>query len=78
MQSRAILARNLRTLRKDRGWSQERLAFEAQLDRTYVSGIERRTRNPTIDVLDALGEALGVKSWRLLCPSKDWGDDQAL
>jgi transcriptional regulator with XRE-family HTH domain len=40
--------------------SQEDLADRARLDRTYVSGIERGKRNPTLDVLQRLSTALGV------------------
>ena len=40
--------------------SQEDLADRAKLDRTYVSGIERGKRNPTLDVLQRLSTALGV------------------
>ena len=48
MDVRQRLAGNMRRLRRERGWSQERLADEAGLDRTYISGIERETRHPTI------------------------------
>jgi transcriptional regulator with XRE-family HTH domain len=40
--------------------SQEELADRASLDRTYVSGIERGKRNPTLDVLQRLSTALGA------------------
>jgi transcriptional regulator with XRE-family HTH domain len=40
--------------------SQEDLADRAKLDRTYVSGIERGKRNPTLDVLQRLSSALGA------------------
>jgi transcriptional regulator with XRE-family HTH domain len=40
--------------------SQEELADRAQLDRTYVSGIERGKRNPTVEVLQRLADALGA------------------
>jgi len=41
--------------------SQEDLAERAGMDRTYVSGIERGTRNPTLKVLHRLAKALGVE-----------------
>ena len=52
------LAINMKTLRKERGWSQETLALEADLDRTYVSGIERKVKNPTITVVERIAKAL--------------------
>lgn len=69
MRSREILARNLRALRKQQGLSQEALAGQAELDRTYISGIERRKYSVGIDRLDRLSEILGVSSSDLLAPS---------
>lgn len=57
---RAILARNVKAARKRLDFSQEDLAARAELDRTYVSGIERRVRNPTIEVVARLAQALGT------------------
>jgi transcriptional regulator with XRE-family HTH domain len=58
MDVRHRLAANVKRLRRERGWSQEALADEASLDRTYVSGIERMVRNPTITVTERLSIAL--------------------
>ena len=58
MDVRQRLAVNMKRLRKERGWSQEVLAAEAGLDRTYISGIERRVKNPTITVVDRVAKAL--------------------
>jgi len=66
MDIRTRLARNLRTLRKEKGWSQEAFADEAGIHRTYVSDLERGARNPTIMLVDKLASALGVKAGRLL------------
>ncbi len=60
------LARNLVKLRAERGWSQEDLADEAGLHRTYVSGIERGVRNPTLSILERLMKALKVGAAKLL------------
>ncbi|WP_241762254.1 helix-turn-helix domain-containing protein [Euryhalocaulis caribicus] len=51
---------NVRRLRKERGLSQEALGHEADVDRTYVSGIERCVRNPTIDIVERIAKALEV------------------
>ena len=53
------IGRNVRRLRDAKGLSQEQLAFEADMHRTYVSGIERGVRNPTATVLERLATALG-------------------
>jgi transcriptional regulator with XRE-family HTH domain len=58
MRARALVARNLRRLRTRRGLSQEALAADAGIDRTYVSRLERGLENPTVAVLEQLAEAL--------------------
>jgi len=60
MDIRRQVGRNLKRIRKERGWSQEELAFESGLHRTYISGIERGARNPTIDILARLAATLRV------------------
>ena len=60
MKGRALVAWNLRRIRVRRGLSQERLAFDASVDRSYVGGLERREENPTVDVLDRLAKTLSV------------------
>lgn len=55
-----VFAKVLRSERKARGFSQEDLAHEAGLHRTYVGLIERGLRNPTIDTSHALAHALGT------------------
>lgn len=66
MDVRGRLARNLVRLRQDRGWSQEDLADETGLHRTYVSGIERQVRNPTLLILERLAKAFRVPISKLL------------
>ncbi|MGC2111081.1 MAG: helix-turn-helix transcriptional regulator, partial [Candidatus Korobacteraceae bacterium] len=61
-----LLARNVRALRKKRGWSQEAMAEECGLHRTYVGAIERGERNVTLDTLKQLADALGVSSAELI------------
>ena len=56
----------MRQLREAKGWSQEDFAEVAQLHRTYVSGIERGRRNPTLTVLERIAKALGIPLENLL------------
>jgi transcriptional regulator with XRE-family HTH domain len=56
----------VRAQREARGLSQEDLGFEADLDRTYVSGVERGVRNPTVVTIFALAKALRVQPSRLV------------
>lgn len=62
----AILARNIKAARKRLNLSQEDLAARAQIDRTYVSGIERQVRNPTITVVAKFAKALETTAADLL------------
>jgi transcriptional regulator with XRE-family HTH domain len=65
---RLVLARNLRKLRSARGTSQEALAGMAELHRTYVGSVERGERNISIDNIEKLSLALGVRPSELLEP----------
>lgn len=60
MQSRELVAWNMRRLRVERGLSQESLAELSCVDRTYLSRLERMMENPSIGVLDKVAVALGV------------------
>jgi transcriptional regulator with XRE-family HTH domain len=62
----AAFSANVRHLRDKRGWSQEELAEKSGLHRTYISGIERGVRNPTLSIIDRLAKALGVPASELL------------
>ncbi|MDP9421359.1 MAG: helix-turn-helix domain-containing protein [Pseudomonadota bacterium] len=66
MDIRTRLGRNLRRLRQEKGLSQEKFAFEADVHRTYISGLERGARNPTITVVEKLAATLGVTASDLL------------
>jgi transcriptional regulator with XRE-family HTH domain len=66
MDSRAILGRNIRRLRRRRGLTQEELAFEAGIDLTYMGGIERGKRNPSLLVLARIAKALSVPLAKLV------------
>jgi transcriptional regulator with XRE-family HTH domain len=60
MKARALLAWNIRRVRTKAGVSQERLAFDAGIDRAHVGAIERQSTNPTVDLLERLAQTLGV------------------
>ncbi len=67
--ARELLARNLVRLRAERRFSQEALAYEAGLHRTFVAHVERRMRNISLDNLEKLAVALDVPVASLLEPS---------
>ena len=72
MEIREAFAQNLRALRRARGLSQEELAHQAGIDRTYISALERNVYNASIDVVDRLAEVLDVDVTELLKrPSAD-------
>ncbi|WP_202076298.1 MULTISPECIES: helix-turn-helix domain-containing protein [Paracoccaceae] len=56
----------MRLLRAEKGWSQERLAEEAGLNRTYLSAVERSEQNISIDNLYRVAKGLGVEAHTLL------------
>ena len=60
MRAGALVARNIRRLRVAKGLSQEVLAVDAEIDRTYVSRLERGLENPTVAVLERLAKALSA------------------
>ena len=66
MDIRRRVGLNLKKHRRAAGLSQEGLADECGLHRTYVSGVERGIRNPTVVVLERLARPLGIPAWRLL------------
>jgi transcriptional regulator with XRE-family HTH domain len=63
---RKIVGKNVRKIRQQRGITQEKLAFEAEIDLTYVGGIERGKRNPSLLVMARVAEALSVPLAKLL------------
>lgn len=56
----------MKRLRQERGLSQEKLAFEADIHRTYISDLERGARNPTISLVEKLCTYLRVSAGDLL------------
>jgi transcriptional regulator with XRE-family HTH domain len=68
MDIRKRVGQNIARFRKDLGLSQEDLAFDCGIHRTYISGVERGIRNPTVVVLERIARALSVAPSRLLDP----------
>lgn len=66
MEIREVFARNLRAARQAKGLSQEELAHLAEIDRTYISSLERSVYSASIDVVDRLAMILGIEASELL------------
>ena len=63
---RVIVGKNVRRIRQQRRMTQEKLAFEADLDLTYIGGIERGRRNPSLMAMAQIAEALSVSLVKLV------------
>jgi transcriptional regulator with XRE-family HTH domain len=61
MDIRRRVGLNMKRLRQEKGWSQEEFAERCGLHRTYISGLERGVRNPTITVLEKIAAALQAR-----------------
>jgi transcriptional regulator with XRE-family HTH domain len=55
--------------RREHGWSQEKLAFESGLDRSFIAHVERQARNISLDSITRLARTLGVPVHVLLTPT---------
>ncbi|MEL6819963.1 MAG: helix-turn-helix transcriptional regulator [Pseudomonadota bacterium] len=60
MNGRALVAWNVKRIRVGKGISQERLAYDSGVDRSYLGGLERSEANPTVDLLERVAMALNV------------------
>lgn len=58
---RSRVGKNIRRLREERGLTQEKLAVDAEIDLTYLGGIERGRRNPSLLVMVRIAAALSVE-----------------
>jgi transcriptional regulator with XRE-family HTH domain len=63
---RQLFGQNVRRVRRQRGLTQEELAFEAEIDLTYVGGIERGKKNPSLLVMARIAAALSVPLSKLV------------
>ena len=70
-----LLGSNVRKMRKERGLSQEDLAFAADMKRGYLSDLERGTRNPSVRALGRIATALQVPPSDLLKEGKEGADN---
>jgi transcriptional regulator with XRE-family HTH domain len=61
MNIKQTFGEKVKILRIKRGWSQEKLALNAELDRTYIPGIEKGKRNVSITVIQKLAEAFNIE-----------------
>ncbi len=61
----------LKSFREEAGMTQEALAFEAEVDRTYISQLEHNKKSPTVDVLFRLCDAMGIKASELIARVED-------
>jgi transcriptional regulator with XRE-family HTH domain len=71
---RATLAENIKKFRKEKGLSQEELAEQCGLHRTYIGSVERLERNVTLSTLEVLSETLRVTVPELLTKCKSPSD----
>ncbi|MEJ8476913.1 helix-turn-helix domain-containing protein [Roseibium algae] len=75
---REIFAKNVRLARKHKGLSQEDLAFESGLDRTYISCLERCVYSPSLDAVEKLAAAFELEPyWLLMTPAEQEQSEMA-
>lgn len=68
---RAVIAYNMRLYRVNHGWSQEELARQCGLDRTYVSAVERKRWNIALSNIEKIASALKIPPYKLLLPPQE-------
>ena len=71
MDAVVLLGLNVRKFRKLRGMTQEQLGLDTEMERSYVSDLERGTRNPSVRAVERLAKALGVETHLLLMPLEE-------
>lgn len=70
MSARETLGKNIRKQREHRKWSQEELAYQTGIHRTYISGLERGVRNPTLSIIENIANTLEIPVSQLLEETK--------
>lgn len=59
-------------LRISKGFSQEELANQSEVDRSYISEIERGLKTPSVAIIFRLSAALGLKAWEFVKKAEEW------
>lgn len=78
MQGRKLVGQNLKRVRVAQAVSQEQLAFDAGVDRSYLGGIERGEENPSVDTLEKIARILGIELLEFFLPMDGAGQQQGL
>lgn len=78
MQGRKLVGQNLKRVRVAQAVSQEQLAFDAGVDRSYLGGIERGEENPSVDTLEKIARILGIELLEFFQPVHDAGQQKGL
>lgn len=66
--ARAIIAKNIRMMRNALGMSQVDLSVAAEIDRSYISGVEREKRSISADKVEQLAKTFGVEIYEMFHP----------
>ena len=64
--AKQALSGRIKQLREQQGLTQERLALECEIDRTFISQIERGVGNPSLRTLCKIADRLGISTWALI------------
>ncbi|UNK78831.1 helix-turn-helix domain-containing protein [Sphingopyxis granuli] len=78
MQGRKLVGQNLKRVRVAQAVSQEQLAFDAGVDRSYLGGIERGEENPSVDTLEKIARILSIELLEFFQPVDGAGQQQGL
>jgi transcriptional regulator with XRE-family HTH domain len=66
MEIKKKFGEKIKILRLSKGWSQEKLALNADLDRTYIPSIEKGERNVSLNVIEKIANAFDIEIHQLL------------